>query len=305
VQLEQPEAEHDEDHQRCRNVYRAARTADDEGGRGEDGKRPDRVRLQRADDVTAELAGDKIVLSRPGGLTLSTSGLNDRDTAGSMVSPVMFDPQTWGFDREAPLYARQFELIGKAASAPEGKRRAARLNLARFYMARDMIAEAKAVLDVVIADERTGEDGGAVVLRAAANVLLGRTEDALKEVGGPQVGNQNDAPLWRAIAQRLRSIMRAGEMVARLGGDEFAVLMSSPCTREEADRRAIREGHQIGATCLLADFQRFAGVRFKKRAGLPCRFKGRFQGAHPRGMSRPDSPLRARARRTARRAART
>jgi diguanylate cyclase (GGDEF)-like protein len=41
-----------------------------------------------------------------------------------------------------------------------------------------------------------------------------------------------------AVASRLCAEMRDGDTVARLGGDEFAVLMSAPCTREEADGQA-------------------------------------------------------------------
>ena len=67
-------------------------------------------------------------------------------------------------------------------------------------MARDMIPEAKAVLDVAIADGREGDDVTGVVLRAAANVMLGRPEEALKDLATPQVGNQHDAPIWRAVA---------------------------------------------------------------------------------------------------------
>jgi diguanylate cyclase (GGDEF)-like protein len=41
-----------------------------------------------------------------------------------------------------------------------------------------------------------------------------------------------------AVAGRLCAEMRDGDTVARLGGDEFAVLMSAPCTRDDADRTA-------------------------------------------------------------------
>jgi diguanylate cyclase (GGDEF)-like protein len=43
-----------------------------------------------------------------------------------------------------------------------------------------------------------------------------------------------------AVSGRLCAETRDGDTVARLGGDEFAVLMSAPCTREEADRQAAR-----------------------------------------------------------------
>ena len=77
----------------------------------------------------------------------------------------------------------------------------ARCDLARFYLARDMIAEAKAVLDVALADNPpTAEDSTPVVLRAIANIMIGRPDAALKDLANPFVGNQHDAPLWRALA---------------------------------------------------------------------------------------------------------
>ncbi len=209
-----------------------------------------------ADDVSTEIGSDKIVISRPGGLMLSTSGLAERDTGG-VVSPVMFDAQTWGFDREAKFTVRQSELIWKAAAAPEGKRRAARLNLARFYMARDMIAEAKAVLDVAIADERGGEDSSAQVLRAAANVMIGRTEEALKELGVPQIGSQGDAPLWRAFAlARQGSWAEARETFK----NTEASLSTLPLELQrtvmlEAARAAIEVRDFNGAAKVLNDFE--------------------------------------------------
>jgi tetratricopeptide (TPR) repeat protein len=92
-------------------------------------------------------------------------------------------------------------LIHSAAEAKESKRYIARVELARFYLARDMAAEAKAVLDVAIADHPpTAEDPTPLVLRAAANILMGRPEQGLKDLASPFVGNQWDAPLWRALA---------------------------------------------------------------------------------------------------------
>jgi diguanylate cyclase (GGDEF)-like protein len=41
-----------------------------------------------------------------------------------------------------------------------------------------------------------------------------------------------------SVSDRMCARMRECDTVARLGGDEFAVLMSAPCTREEADHRA-------------------------------------------------------------------
>jgi len=152
-----------------------------------------------ADDITAELSADKVTISRPDGLSLSATSLGQQQVAVSFRA-YTFDTQLWGFDRDAPFNERQSELIGIAAGAPLTKRRQARLNLARFYLAKDMAPEAKAVLDVALSDQRGSDDVTGSVLTAVADVMLDRPDDALKELGKPQVGNQQDAPIWRAIA---------------------------------------------------------------------------------------------------------
>jgi tetratricopeptide (TPR) repeat protein len=152
-----------------------------------------------ADDITAELGADKISISRPAGLSLSATALGQQPLATNFRA-YTFDTQLWGYDRDAPFNARQAELIRLAAAAPISKRRQARLNLARFYLAKDMAPEAKAVLDVALSEQHGSEDVTGSVLTAVADVMLDRPEDALKILAKPQVGNQQDAPVWRAIA---------------------------------------------------------------------------------------------------------
>ena len=159
-----------------------------------------------ADDIGVELAADKIVISRPSGLTLSSLGgavAADEAGEGARRGSATFtvDAQLWGFDREADFVRRQAELTRSAAEAPESQRSARRLDLARFYLARDLNAEAKSVLDVVLADEHPKADAvPALVLRAIAATAMGRNADALKDLANPAVGDQFDAPLWRALA---------------------------------------------------------------------------------------------------------
>jgi tetratricopeptide (TPR) repeat protein len=155
-----------------------------------------------ADDLTAAIEPDKIVIGRPGGLSLSSAAVGPaQQQAAPTFRALTFDTQTWGFDRQAPFRERQTELIALAAAAPVAKRRQARFDLARFYLAREMGAEAKAVLDVALSDQKGGEDVTGSVLKAVANVMLNRPEEALKDLAAVQVGDQQDAPIWRAIAQ--------------------------------------------------------------------------------------------------------
>jgi tetratricopeptide (TPR) repeat protein len=152
-----------------------------------------------ADDITAELFGDRINVSRPGGLTLSSGAIGERAANTFTFNPLLFDTQLWGFDREAKFNERQDELIRLAAMAPDAKRYQARLNLARFYIARDMGAEAKGVLEVALS-ELHGDDVTGTVLKGISDLLVHRPEDTLKDLGNPMVGSQLNAPIWRAVA---------------------------------------------------------------------------------------------------------
>jgi len=152
-----------------------------------------------ADDVQVELAPDKLVVVRPGGLTVSGPGAAARSSSAKRA--ILLDAQAWGFDRQANLVERQNRLVGAAADAGETKRNAPRLELARFYLAREMYPEAKAVLDVALSEERPSrEDPSALMLRAIALLMLDRPEAALKEIDHPMLGDQLDTPLWRAFA---------------------------------------------------------------------------------------------------------
>ncbi len=152
-----------------------------------------------ADDMHAELSADKIVLSRPDGLTLSGAAVSARNSAA--FRPVVFDPQLWGFDRQSDFTERKYKLVAAAAEAAESKRGVPRLELARFYLSREMYVEAKGVLDIALGEERpTAENPTGLVLRAIAKIMLNRPEEALKELSDPLIGDQYDSPLWRAFA---------------------------------------------------------------------------------------------------------
>ncbi len=155
--------------------------------------------LQRfADDLTADLAEDRVRIGRPPGLTLSGFGQAGRSSDGRALA---FDPQLWGFDRQADFNDRRIQLTGAAADASSDRRNRTRIDLARFYLSRDMFAEAKAVLDTAIADDRPTSDNPApLVLRAVANIMLDRSDLALRDLANPLVAGQDDAHLWRAMA---------------------------------------------------------------------------------------------------------
>jgi hypothetical protein len=73
------------------------------------------------------------------------------------------------------------------------------------------------VLDVAALDERATQDGTAAVLRAVANIMLGRGTDALKDLSSGPAAKRNDISLWRALAQA-----REGKWVEAREGFRYA-----------------------------------------------------------------------------------
>ncbi|HEX5509380.1 MAG TPA: tetratricopeptide repeat protein, partial [Pseudolabrys sp.] len=176
-----------------------------------------------ADDISAELAVDKIVVSRPGGLTISAAELNGRGSG--MFQSLNFDTQLWKYNRKVKFSARQSELINTAAGAPERRRNPARYNLARFYLARGLSAEAGAVATVALGDQKGGGDEvSGLVLKGVADVLMHRPEAALKTLSDPQIGDQHDAPIWRAMAYtQMRRWDDARDNFKNVGGSMAAL----------------------------------------------------------------------------------
>jgi hypothetical protein len=209
-----------------------------------------------ADDINAELMVDKIVIGRPAGLTLSAVSFTARRSGRS--GPIILDAQLWGFDRQADFAERQSLLLRAAGEATESRRPAARLDLARFYLARGMDVEAKAVLDVALAGDRaTTDDVPALMLRAIANILLKRSDEALKDLANPMIGNQHDARLWRALAQA-----RQGKWAEANDGFKSAEVAMGTLPAElqrlalkEAVRAALEVKDFAGAANLLGELE--------------------------------------------------
>jgi tetratricopeptide (TPR) repeat protein len=152
-----------------------------------------------SDDVTAEIASDKIILGRPGGLTLSSAEVG-AERAPVAIRPV-FDATDWHKNQTENFVGRRDELVAAVAAAEGDQRAASRIDLARFYLARGMYPEAKAVVDLVLADAKPGsEDPAALIVHSVASSLMGRPQQGLKDLANPAIGTNNDSQLWKALA---------------------------------------------------------------------------------------------------------
>ncbi|QWG25187.1 tetratricopeptide repeat protein [Bradyrhizobium sediminis] len=151
-----------------------------------------------SEDVRAEVAPDKVIIGRPGGLTLSSAD-SAAERATTAVRPI-FDVAEWRKNQAEDFITRRDALIAAAGALEPGQRTQARLNLARFYMSRGMYPEARGAADLALADVKSGsEDPIALMVRAVASIAMGRPEQGLKELANPAIGSNYDSQLWKAL----------------------------------------------------------------------------------------------------------
>src|SRR5260370_15585228 len=152
-----------------------------------------------SDDITANIAPDKIILGKPGGLTLSSADIG-AERAPTAVRPI-FDVVDWRKNQAENFVARQDALVAAAAAAEPDQRTPARVDLARFYMSRGLYPDAKGVLDLGRADPGVAlKDPASLTVLSVASSLMGRPEQGLKDLINPAIGTNHDSQLWKALA---------------------------------------------------------------------------------------------------------
>jgi hypothetical protein len=152
-----------------------------------------------SDDISAEVGSDKVMLGRPGGLTLSSADVA-AERATAAVRP-LFDAVEWRKNQEENFLPRLDALIKAAGTAEPEQKTQARLDLANFYMARAMYQEARGVTNLIYSETKQGSEEAAVMMvHAVASILIGHPERALKDLANPVIGNGYDSQLWKGFA---------------------------------------------------------------------------------------------------------
>jgi len=153
-----------------------------------------------ADDLSITASTDRVVLTRPGGLTLSSAALAPAQRIGAGPKP-LFDVAEWDGNRDAVFNKRYDVLVAAAGQATGDDKLAANLDFARFYLARGFYAEAKGVMDLALAGAKPGtEDATALIIRAIANILGHHPAAGLKDLANPVISNGYDLQLWKGLA---------------------------------------------------------------------------------------------------------
>lgn len=161
--------------------------------------------IPRADDVevTANRTGIEIS-RRGGGLRISAPGSAAAALAGSVAeTPItkVFDLATWLGGGEEAFADNRRKLYERIVAADPSRRNPARMDLARFYLAHGLDAEALGVLRAIATDDpKIAEQPSFLAVRGASSYLMHRPEDALADLSSEVLAASTEAQFWRALA---------------------------------------------------------------------------------------------------------
>lgn len=131
----------------------------------------------------------------------------------------IFDTDTWRLGDVRQFEENKQKLQYDIATSKAVKRRAARMELAKFYLAQKMGHEAVAVLDLVAQeDEAMLARPEFRALRGAAQFLKSRFKEALQDLSHPSLAGNHEAEFWKAATQAsIGQIKVAAEEMRRTG----------------------------------------------------------------------------------------
>lgn len=182
-------------------------------------------------DLALRVLPDGIAMTRDEGMVLSgpaprsvddvyTGGRFEGLTAGLPPGRI-FDMANWRLGSDAEFLDRRQALQLRIAEATSISRNGPRLELAQFYFARGLAAEAIGLLRTIAqSDEDLANRPDVKALRGAASFMLGRHAEAEEFLDDPALNGFSEAELWRGAAtagqgkwdQAVEHIARAGEI---------------------------------------------------------------------------------------------
>jgi tetratricopeptide (TPR) repeat protein len=142
---------------------------------------------------------------------------NSLATSGPMTT--IFNLETWRNVAPAELGSHKRRLLKAAAAAKELEKEKARLDLATFFFARGLAAEALGVLDTMAATRpAVTDDARFRATRGGSNFLMDRLAAAEEDWYHPSLNNNDEATFWRALlAARRGDAVQASRVLRQLG----------------------------------------------------------------------------------------
>ena len=159
-----------------------------------------------ADDLQVAVDTARVSISRPSGLSLTPPQMPVAQTPSALArsgdGPSYMDFAKWGEASGGSFLATERKLAQAVARADRQKSGAARLALARFYLANGYAAESLGMLNLLQAhDPGLAGDAQLVTMRAVADYMMGRHRDARNDLAGPGFDSDRHAAFWRGLIE--------------------------------------------------------------------------------------------------------
>lgn len=159
-----------------------------------------------ADDVMVRAGTDAVEIARNGGLVVSLDADKpnepEKKATDSAAAPLL-DAQRWSSLRTVDVRARTQELLRDVADASRGRKSEARLALARFLVANEMLPEAAGPLNALLADDPAMRGNReALFLKGVIATQMHRHAEALKAFDAGPIKEEAEIGLWRALVEQ-------------------------------------------------------------------------------------------------------
>jgi tetratricopeptide (TPR) repeat protein len=160
------------------------------------------------DDLNVRLDDIGFIVERPGSMAVSVA-LAPRSAEihpGQVQNSFGFiDFENWKLGAPDEFYKIKQALIDRTAMEEGPARNAARLDLARFYIAYELGPEAVSVLNLVAKDDpATERELSFHIVRGVANIMSGRYEEAEHDLSNPLLDDNSDVAIWRGLIAAAR-----------------------------------------------------------------------------------------------------
>ncbi len=155
---------------------------------------------------------------------LFASGDQSERFSGKKDAAQLVKLQEWAQVPEKEFWDRKQLLQRKVARAPQGGRNAARMGLAKFFIAHKYYADAFAVLERIRKDDpRADEDGVYRLLRGLAHLGLHHIDEAQVDLMNPVFNGVAEVAPWRAKAAAERGDWQTTRREMKLGQEALGV----------------------------------------------------------------------------------
>ena len=159
--------------------------------------------IPRADDLNISQRGDFLLINREAGLALSSWGVETEVADGQSLTPGFLDFEAWRHGGQQDFTYNVSRLASAAADGDpeEWSGQTALLELARFYLSWEYSAEAYGPLLLALSgDPLLGQDAQWLTLKGAADIMMGRFDEAIETLEHTNVRNDVASNAWRGLA---------------------------------------------------------------------------------------------------------